>query len=97
MFGGRRVAASSPQGRFAEGAARLDGRVPVEADAHGKHLLVRFDHDVTLHVHLGIYGRYVFGGGSGADAGGGGAAAAGGARRVRGSAGAEPVRAAGAG
>ena len=61
MFGGRRVAASSPQGRFAEGAARLDGRVPVEADAHGKHLLVRFDHDVTLHVHLGIYGRYVFG------------------------------------
>ncbi|TDE11415.1 Fpg/Nei family DNA glycosylase, partial [Actinomadura sp. 6K520] len=61
MFGGRCVSASSPQGRFAEGAARLDGRVLVEADAHGKHLLVRFDDERTLHVHLGIYGRYVFG------------------------------------
>ncbi|MEV5830993.1 DNA-formamidopyrimidine glycosylase family protein [Spirillospora sp. NPDC052242] len=62
MFGGRRVAAESPQGRFAAGAARLDGRVLVEADAHGKHLLVRFDDDAVLHVHLGIYGKLVFGG-----------------------------------
>jgi endonuclease-8/formamidopyrimidine-DNA glycosylase len=61
MFGGHAVAASSPQGRFAEGARRLDGRVLVEADAHGKHLLLGFDDDVTLHVHLGIYGRFGFG------------------------------------
>src|SRR5690606_39259172 len=61
MFGGRRVAASSPQGRFADGAARLDGRVPVEADARGERLLARVDHDVTLHVHPGIYGRHEFG------------------------------------
>ncbi|TYK44949.1 Fpg/Nei family DNA glycosylase [Actinomadura decatromicini] len=64
MFGGRRVEASSPQGRFAEGAARLDGRVVVDADAHGKHLLLGFDDDRTLHVHLGIYGKWVFGEGA---------------------------------
>ncbi|MFG2089557.1 MULTISPECIES: Fpg/Nei family DNA glycosylase [unclassified Spirillospora] len=61
MFGGRRVAATSPQGRFADGAAWLDGRVLVVADAHGKHLLLGFDDERTLHVHLGIYGRFVFG------------------------------------
>ncbi|TDC72590.1 DNA-formamidopyrimidine glycosylase family protein, partial [Actinomadura sp. 7K507] len=63
MFGGRRVAASSPQGRFAEGAAWLDGRVLVVGDAHGKHLLLGFDDERVLHVHLGIYGKYVFGAG----------------------------------
>ncbi|MEU8341591.1 endonuclease-8/formamidopyrimidine-DNA glycosylase [Actinomadura meyerae] len=62
MFGGRAVRASSPQGRFAEGAARLDGRVLVGADAHGKHLLLGFDDESTLHVHLGIYGKVGFGG-----------------------------------
>lgn len=61
MFGGLAVAAASPQGRFAEGARRLDGRVLVDADAHGKHLLLGFDDDLTLHVHLGIYGRFGFG------------------------------------
>ncbi|NYD52724.1 endonuclease-8/formamidopyrimidine-DNA glycosylase [Actinomadura luteofluorescens] len=61
MFGGLAVAASSPQGRFAEGARWLDGRVLSEADAHGKHLLLGFDDDRTLHVHLGIYGKYAFG------------------------------------
>ncbi len=38
-FGGRPVTASSPQGRFAEGAARIDGRTLVATEAHGKHLL----------------------------------------------------------
>jgi endonuclease-8/formamidopyrimidine-DNA glycosylase len=61
MFGGRRVGASSPQGRFAGGAGLLDGRVLVDADAHGKHLLLDFGDDRVLHVHLGIYGKYVFG------------------------------------
>ena len=61
MFGGLAVAASSPQGRFAEGARWLDGRVLSAADAHGKHLLLGFDDDRTLHVHLGIYGKYTFG------------------------------------
>ncbi len=61
MFGGLAVAASSPQGRFAEGARQLDGRVLVSADAHGKHLLLGFEDERTLHVHLGIYGKYMFG------------------------------------
>ncbi|SNQ49438.1 Endonuclease 8 1 [Frankia canadensis] len=56
MFGGVAVGASSPQGRFADGARRLDGRVLTTAEAHGKHLLLGFDDDQMLHVHLGIYG-----------------------------------------
>lgn len=42
---------SSPQGRFAEGAATLDGRVMAEAFSYGKHLFMRFseDEDVALH------------------------------------------------
>ena len=38
-FGGRPVVANSPQGRFAEGAARLDGQVLLRTEAHGKHFL----------------------------------------------------------
>jgi len=47
----------SPQGRFAAGAARLDGRTCPDVEAYGKHLLYRFDHDETLHIHLGLFGR----------------------------------------
>ncbi len=61
MFGGRAVGAGSPQGRFAEGARWLDGRVLVSAGAHGKHLLLEFEDERVLHVHLGIYGKYGFG------------------------------------
>ncbi|MGI5169742.1 Fpg/Nei family DNA glycosylase [Spirillospora sp. CA-253888] len=64
MFGGRVVRAESPQGRFAEGAALLDGRRLVEADAHGKHLLLGFEGERVLHVHLGIYGKFGFGEGA---------------------------------
>ncbi|WP_433239378.1 Fpg/Nei family DNA glycosylase [Streptosporangium sp. CA-135522] len=60
-FGGEVVRAESPQGRFAAGARQIDGRVLRETDAHGKHLLLGFDDDRWLHVHLGIYGRYAFG------------------------------------
>lgn len=37
-FAGHPVAVSSPQGRFAAGAAMVDGRVLVSAEAYGKHL-----------------------------------------------------------
>jgi endonuclease-8 len=37
-FGGQPVAVSSPQGRFAEGAAMVNGRVLRRATAYGKHL-----------------------------------------------------------
>lgn len=57
---GHRVATSSPQGRFAEGAALLDGREVQESTAVGKHLLLRFEGELTLHVHLGLYGAWDF-------------------------------------
>jgi endonuclease-8 len=64
VFGGQRLAVSSPQGRFAGGAALLDGHVLVAADSHGKHLFLHFDHSLVLHVHLGLYGAWSFGGDS---------------------------------
>lgn len=62
VFSGRRLAVSSPQGRFADGAALLDGRTLVGTVAHGKHLFMHFDHGLVLHVHLGLYGAWDFGG-----------------------------------
>src|SRR3712207_8358262 len=43
LFAGRPVRVTSPQGRFAAGAALLDGRVVDEISAYGKHLFARFD------------------------------------------------------
>jgi len=57
-FGGRRVAVSSPQGRFAADAALLDGSVLTAADAAGKHLFVDLQHDRLIHVHLGLIGKF---------------------------------------
>jgi formamidopyrimidine-DNA glycosylase len=49
---------SSPQGRAVETARALDGRSFAKIDAYGKHLLYRFEDDLTLHVHLGLFGRF---------------------------------------
>ena len=54
---GSPLAVSSPQGRFAEGAARLDRRLLDAVEAVGKHLLHRFG-DEALHVHLGLRGAF---------------------------------------
>ncbi|SDH19154.1 Fpg/Nei family DNA glycosylase [Microbacterium pygmaeum] len=59
---GRRVAASSPQGRFAEGAAMLDGRTATAVRAVGKQMFLEFDDDLWLRVHLGMYGAWDFAG-----------------------------------
>lgn len=56
-FAGRTPRVSSPQGRFAEGAALLDGHELLGADAWGKHLFVDFEGERRLHVHLGLIGR----------------------------------------
>lgn len=48
----------SPQGRFADGAARLDGRQLRRADAWGKYLFCDFGTDEVLHVHLGLIGKF---------------------------------------
>jgi endonuclease VIII len=62
-FAGRPVRISSPQGRFAAGAALLDGRVLDEVTSYGKHLFACFGAD-TLHVHLGLYGSFTAGTGA---------------------------------
>jgi endonuclease-8 len=61
LFRGHRLRVSSPQGRFADGAALLDGRTLDGSDAYGKHLWLRFAGDLLLHVHLGLYGTWLFG------------------------------------
>jgi endonuclease-8 len=57
-FGRRPVRASSPQGRFAESATLVDGRVLARSEAYGKHLFLTFDEIDVVHVHLGLYGRF---------------------------------------
>ncbi|KQV24687.1 MULTISPECIES: Fpg/Nei family DNA glycosylase [unclassified Microcella] len=61
-FVGERISASSPQGRFAEGASLIDGRVMTDAKAVGKQMFLEFDDAVWLRVHLGIYGAWDFSG-----------------------------------
>ncbi len=61
MFGGHTLSASSPQGRFADGAALLDGRRLESTEANGKHLLHHYEGDLSLHVHLGLYGKFTAG------------------------------------
>ena len=70
-FGGQRLRASSPQGRFPE-AADIDGWVLASAEAAGKHLFLGFTPEAQLppghpatryvHVHLGLYGSWTFAG-----------------------------------
>lgn len=57
-FGGRRVRVSSPQGRFAREARRLDGRRFARADAYGKHLFHHWEGGLVVHVHLGMAGWF---------------------------------------
>lgn len=50
---------SSPQGRFADAARIVDGRVLTAATARGKHVLVAFEGLAEqVHVHLGLFGRW---------------------------------------
>ena len=60
-FGGRVVRASSPQGRFAEAAALLDGTRLVDAQAWGKQLFVEFEGGRYVQIHLGLIGTFRFG------------------------------------
>ncbi len=57
-FVGTAPMVSSPQLRFADGAALLDGHLVARADAWGKHLFVDFDAELRLHVHLGLIGKF---------------------------------------
>ncbi|HEX5542578.1 MAG TPA: DNA-formamidopyrimidine glycosylase family protein [Micromonospora sp.] len=61
LFASDKIIASSPQGRFATGAAMLSGLVLDDTEAYGKHLLHHYDGGLTLHVHLGLYGKFTDG------------------------------------
>ncbi len=58
LFAGQRVTVAAPNGRFADGAALLDGRKLRAVDAYGKHLFYDFGRGRQLHVHLGLYGKF---------------------------------------
>ncbi|HMR97385.1 MAG TPA: hypothetical protein PKE05_17760 [Microthrixaceae bacterium] len=55
---GAPVLASSPQGRFADGAAVIDRHRLVRTDAWGKYLFCDFGTGEILHVHLGLIGKF---------------------------------------
>ncbi|SOC52530.1 Fpg/Nei family DNA glycosylase [Ornithinimicrobium cerasi] len=57
-FAGTTPEVSSPQGRFVDGAALLDGTGLERAWAHGKLLFVDFAEARTLYVHLGLIGKW---------------------------------------
>ncbi|MDN0196836.1 DNA-formamidopyrimidine glycosylase family protein [Streptomyces sp. S.PNR 29] len=58
------VHVTSPQGKFTDAAALLDGTTLHTAEAHGKHLFLGF-RDPTptdwIHIHLGLFGKVTFG------------------------------------
>jgi len=55
--GAATVQATSPQGRFADGASLLDGDRLISAEAFGKYLFCHFG-GALLHVHLGLIGKF---------------------------------------
>ncbi len=57
-LGGQAITATSPQGRFALGAEHISGRRLEAIDALGKHLFYRWEGGETLHIHLGLFGRF---------------------------------------
>lgn len=61
-FVGKKVHASSPQGRFVDGASMIDGHVVTDAKAVGKQMYLEFDNGLWLRVHLGMYGAWDFAG-----------------------------------
>ena len=67
------VIVSSPQGRFVDGAAAVNGEVLKKASAWGKHLFHHYEGGRVVHVHLGLYGTFSEVRGADAAAGGAGA------------------------
>jgi len=60
-FSRRAVRVDSPQGRFSDGSALVDGQVVRKVEAHGKHLFIGFANDLWIHIHLGLFGKWQFG------------------------------------
>ncbi|MET1414763.1 DNA-formamidopyrimidine glycosylase family protein [Roseibium sp. HPY-6] len=57
VLAGQVLGVSSPQGRFAEGAKRIDGLLCTGVEAYGKHLIYHFEQGLSLHIHLGLFGK----------------------------------------
>jgi endonuclease-8 len=57
-YGRAPVRVGSPQGRFADGAALVDGHLLRKADAWGKHLFHHYTGAQVVHIHLGLYGTF---------------------------------------
>ncbi len=57
IVGGHSLTVTSPQGRFTNGAALLDGQRCSLVEAIGKHLIYHFENGSILHIHLGLFGR----------------------------------------
>lgn len=57
-FAGRPVDVTSPQGRFDEGAALVNGCRLERIHAYGKHIFYEFDTTDSIHVHLGLFGKF---------------------------------------
>lgn len=60
-FGGGPVQVTSPQGKFSDAAALLNGSELTRTEAHGKHLFLGFRDDDWIHIHLGLFGKVNFG------------------------------------
>ncbi|MEW2398566.1 DNA-formamidopyrimidine glycosylase family protein [Streptomyces sp. NPDC046862] len=72
-FTGGATRVTSPQGKFTDAAALLTGTELTTAEAHGKHLFLRFGPEDTadtadgadigdwIHIHLGLFGKVTFG------------------------------------
>lgn len=58
LFVGTTIEATSPQGRFDDGARILDGQELIDTTARGKHLFYEFEDGEILHIHLGLIGRF---------------------------------------
>ena len=58
LFGDQPLIVESPQGRFAESAKLVSGLRMLEAKAIGKQMFLRFENDLTIRIHLGIYGKW---------------------------------------
>lgn len=58
LLTGQTVGVSSPQGRFSNDAARVDGAVLERIEPYGKHLFYHWSTGEIGHVHLGLFGKF---------------------------------------
>jgi DNA-formamidopyrimidine glycosylase len=59
-FRGQKLEVTSPQGRFAQSAELISGQKLSIARAIGKQMFLEFENELTLRIHLGIYGKWSF-------------------------------------